>query len=494
MLSAPVVSKQQAVCLAQTFIDTVDVGIDLRHCVVHSVDFSSRNIDTLYLLERFGYPHVKRLIQEKGLVYAYWVLRGQDAQKGSVSLSIDSRNGRVVGFELAGHAWGQRDNCLLDKAAALKAATDFIAAQGSDIALFQSEPQLNKNIAGQPLESFLCWVSKKPLINEIHDALFLKVKEGVVSFSKGLTLPQRFKDRYYKDILFSQTWFFVALGLSFVLSVIMVVIAFLKRKQLDWKLGKIYAVVLGLFFFVTNLTEETMFSVSADIVFKLISVLMFSLAVMVTVSVTRDCFRESFARDIFNNKKEPLAARVIIGYSFAFISFIGVLGFYSVLMHFRLVWDVGIDKIAGGIFTSKNMYWTPFALAALPAVTEEFFRGFTIAFCKKKFKSSLLAVVVAAFIWGFLHTSTDGSMYPGVFAGIEKFLTGIAAGYLLLLAGIEVAILWHFVNNFLAASIFLFLPGINLAGYALVLLILVILPFFAAIYFYYKPQGKRVLG
>jgi hypothetical protein len=493
LLSAPSVSKQDALDIAQTFIDAIGAGIDLRHCAIHSIDFSSRNADTLYLLERFGYPEVKRLIQEKGCVYSYWVLQGQDAEKGIVRVSVDSRQGTVVGFELTGHAWGSRENVSLDKITALKVSSEFIAAQGSDIQQFHLQPQPDIKDPGQPHVTSFCWVSSLPMINETYAALFLKVKEGVVSFSKGIILPQRFKDRCHKDILFSQAWFFAALSLSFILTIIMVVEAFLKRKQLDWKLGKVYAIVMGLFFLVTKFTEESMFSASADMIFKLISVAMFSLAVMVIVSLTRQCFRESFGRDIFNPQKAPVDVRVIIGYSFAFISFIAVLGFYSILEYFHLVWDVGIDEIMGSIFTSKNMYWAPLAMAVLPAVTEEFFRGFTIAFCKKKFKSSLLAVVVAAFVWGFLHTSTDGSIYPGVFTGVEKFFTGIAAGYLLLWAGIEVAILWHFVNNFLATDLFLSLPGLGLCRYALTALVLALIPFVVAIYSYYKPPGKKAL-
>jgi len=408
-------------------------------------------------------------------------------------VSVDSRQGTVAAFELSGHAWDSRENVLLDKITALKVSADFIAAQGSDIQEFRLQPQQDTKDPGQPPATSFCWVSKAPLINEIYSALFLKVKEGVVFFSKGIILPQRFKDRYDKDILFSQIWFFVALSLSFVVTVIIVAEAFLRRKQLDWQLGKVYAIALGSFFFVTKLTEEAMFSASADMVFKLISVVMFSLAVMVIVSLTRCAFRESFGRDIFNAQKAPADARVIIGYSFAFISFVAVLGFYSILEHYRLAWEVGIDEIMGSIFTSKNIYWAPFAMAVIPAVTEEFFRGFTIAFCKKKFKSSFLAVVTAAFIWGFLHTSTDGSVYPGVFTGVEKFLTGIAAGYLLLYAGIEVAILWHFTNNFLATGLFLFLPGLKLPGYALAVLVLALIPFVVAIYSYYKPPGKKII-
>ncbi len=491
MLSAPSVSKQDALDTAQTFIDEIGVGIDLRHCAVHSIDFSSRNTDTLYLLERFGYPEVKRLIREKGCVYSYWVLQGQDPEKGIVRVSVDSRQGTVVGFELSGHAWDSRENVSLDKIAALKVSSEFIAAQGSDIQEFHLEPQQDTKDPGQPPVRSFCWVSNIPLINEIYPALFLKVKEGVVSFSKGIILPQGFKDRCHKDILFSQIWFFIALSLSFMVTIIIVVEAFLKRKQLDWKLGKVYAIALGLFFLVTKFTEEPMFAASADMIFKLISVVMFSLAVMVLVSLTRYCFRESFGRDIFNAQKAPATARVIIGYSFAFISFIAVLGFYSIFEQMHLVWDVGIDEIMGSIFTSKNMYWAPLAMAVLPAVTEEFFRGFTIAFCKKNFKSSFLAVVVAAFIWGFLHTSTDGSIYPGVFTGVEKFLTGIAAGYLLLWVGIEAAILWHFVNNFLATGLFLSLPGLGLCRYALTVLVLALIPFVVAVYSYYKPPGKK---
>src|SRR6185295_18255862 len=82
-------------------------------------------------------------------------------------------------------------------------------------------------------------------------------------------------------------------------------------------------------------------------------------------------------------------------------------------------------------------------IGLLAATSEEFlFRLFAIPFLQKVTKSRLLALVVAAFSWGFLHTTYPNE--PPYIRGLEVGLIGIAAGLVMLRWGILATLVWHY--------------------------------------------------
>jgi len=79
----------------------------------------------------------------------------------------------------------------------------------------------------------------------------------------------------------------------------------------------------------------------------------------------------------------------------------------------------------------------------IPAVTEEMqFRAFAIPFLKKILGSWPLAIVLAAFNWGFLH-----SLYPNqpfFIRGLEVGVGGIIMGLVMMRFGIVATMIWHY--------------------------------------------------
>jgi Type II CAAX prenyl endopeptidase Rce1-like len=82
-------------------------------------------------------------------------------------------------------------------------------------------------------------------------------------------------------------------------------------------------------------------------------------------------------------------------------------------------------------------------IGVLAATNEEFtFRLFAIPFLRKFTGSRILAVILPAFFWSFLHSNYPQE--PGYIRGIEIGIMGIAAGLVFLRWGIVSTLIWHY--------------------------------------------------
>jgi membrane protease YdiL (CAAX protease family) len=83
------------------------------------------------------------------------------------------------------------------------------------------------------------------------------------------------------------------------------------------------------------------------------------------------------------------------------------------------------------------------AIGVTAATSEEFlFRMFGIPFIEKLSGSRVLAVILPAFFWSFLHSNYPQE--PGYVRGIEVGLIGIVAGLVMLRWGIVATLVWHY--------------------------------------------------
>ncbi len=102
---------------------------------------------------------------------------------------------------------------------------------------------------------------------------------------------------------------------------------------------------------------------------------------------------------------------------------------------------------------STSFPWVyPLAIGIYAATSEEFlFRFFAIPYLMRMTKSRFLAVVLPAFMWGFLHSNYPQE--PAYIRGIEVGLIGIVAGLVMLRWGIWATLTWHYtVDAFLIST------------------------------------------
>ena len=86
--------------------------------------------------------------------------------------------------------------------------------------------------------------------------------------------------------------------------------------------------------------------------------------------------------------------------------------------------------------------WVLF-IGFFPAVTEELqFRAFAIPFLNRLFRYKAVALVLAAFSWGFLHSAYPNQ--PFFIRGVEVGLGGIIVGLVMLRFGIVATLIWHY--------------------------------------------------
>ncbi|HSB15767.1 MAG TPA: type II CAAX endopeptidase family protein, partial [Bryobacteraceae bacterium] len=180
----------------------------------------------------------------------------------------------------------------------------------------------------------------------------------------------------------------------------------------------------------------------------------------------------------------------VVGYGFAAAHIAFVVAFYLIGRRFG-VWSP--QDINYSDFLSTKLPWIyPLTISLLASTSEEFwFRLLAIPLLKRWLRSTWLAVVIPAFVWGFLHATYP--QQPGYIRGLEVGVIGVAAGFLMLRFGILATLIWHYTVDAILIGMFLIraeswyfqLSGWLVGG-------AVLLPLIVSLVFYLRHGGFLV--
>ena len=189
--------------------------------------------------------------------------------------------------------------------------------------------------------------------------------------------------------------------------------------------------------------------VSGYLVNNLLAALAFGAFIFLLVASTEPLYRESYPR--FVSIRRYFSWHGLRTRSFFIANVVGIaITFF--FFAYQTVFYLAADKL--GAWAPADVPFTdllntrfPWVMVLFvgffPAVSEEIqFRAFAIPFLRKFLKSGPLAIVLAAFIWGFLHSNYPNQ--PFFIRGLEVGFGGIIVGLIMLRFGILATMIWHY--------------------------------------------------
>jgi membrane protease YdiL (CAAX protease family) len=171
--------------------------------------------------------------------------------------------------------------------------------------------------------------------------------------------------------------------------------------------------------------------------------------IFLIVAAAEPLYRESFPR--LASVRRTLSWSGLRSRSFFMANVVGItLTFF--FFAYQTVFYLAADKLGAwapsdipfsNLLNTRIPWIAVLFVGFFPAVSEEMqFRAFGIPFLEKVFRSRAAGLIVAAFIWGFLHSAYPNQ--PFFIRGIEVGLGGIIVGIVMLRFGIFATLIWHY--------------------------------------------------
>jgi membrane protease YdiL (CAAX protease family) len=234
-----------------------------------------------------------------------------------------------------------------------------------------------------------------------------------------------------------------------------------RQGKTSWSTALLIGAVVTLLYYLMELNDwgtvraayDTHFAYSSFVVQRLFFMLLAAVGTALTISLVypggEPLYRESSPEKLRLTRAFTL--RGIHSKEFFFASVVGIC---LAAVHLGFIVAFYMIGSKHGVWAPQDIKYsdivnTPFpwiagiAIGVLAATNEEFtFRLFAIPFLQKLTGSRVLAVILPAFFWSFLHSNYPQE--PPYIRGIEVGLMGIAAGLVMLRWGIVATLIWHY--------------------------------------------------
>ncbi len=453
------VSRGEALTRAKQFLPSMgeDTG-SYQSAIVFEVDDNAKT----YLERETGLEQANRLMSSELNIW-YWDVRFFKPQQEEEFHVRVSPAGQVVGYEH--HVAESRAGATLDRAAAQVTAETFLDAKLGVKSGWDLLPEeINSTKRSNRLDWSFTWEKHGFRAKDAPYRLNVVVQGAQIGDSEEyLKVPEAW-ERSYKQLRSTNILYNQIAIIPYILlmgSALWLGISLWRKGQADWmgaiKLG---ALVAALFFFMqlnqwqsTRAGYDTHVSYNSFVTLQIAIAILMAIGTALTVTLVmpgaEPLYRATQPKRLRLNKaftlrglqsKEFFSAAVVglslaaahIGFIVAFYMFGSKVGIwapqdvnYSDAVNTAFPWIAGV------------------AIGLLASTSEEFlFRLFAIPFVERLTKSRVLAVILPAFSWSFLHSAYPQE--PGYTRGIEVGIIGIVAGIVMLRWGILATLIWHY--------------------------------------------------
>lgn len=460
-------SKDQISAMAGRFLNQQGLRLDGFHQLTL---FDPDETGSLYLERELGLEEANRLMRAEVPVWRWRARWFRPPEKEEMTVWL-SPEGRLVGFEhqIREDSKGAR----LTKEQARAIAESFLRRQTATPQRFIEE-QLQQR--PNRYDYLFTWEQEGFKAKEATHRRSVTVQgDQVGAYQEFLHVPEKWKRDFARMRAANDLYAQIAVGfyVPLILGAVVLIIIWIRRKDLDWRSLVLISTVVGglmmlnewnqLPFFIDQTSTSTPYyeTLAIGLLRGLGYGVFVFLYVILAAAAGEPLYRRAqpgelslasgFAWRGLRSKRAFNAC--VVGYAFAAVHIAFVVAFYLIGRKFG-VWSP--QEIEYSDLLSTLLPWIyPVAISLLAATSEEFwFRLFAVPALQRVVKWRWVAIVVAAFVWGFLHSNYP--QQPGYIRGIEVGIIGVAAGFLMMRYGILSTLIWHFTVDAVLIGMFLF--------------------------------------
>jgi hypothetical protein len=465
------VSRSAALVQARDFLQGLgDSTAGYRSTIVFDSDETAKN----YLERELGLGEANRLMASQVNVWHWSARYFRSGQKEEYAAEV-SPAGRVVGFD---HTIEEdRAGPRLDRAAAIALAEKFLRDRaGIDLGRYDFLPEEASSIERPNRRDWsFAWERHGFRAKDAPDWLQVTIQGGQVGgFRQFLKVPEAWQRDFTRlrssNLLYQQiAQIFFALLFA---AVVLVLLRLGRRGLLSWGGALRLGGVLAVLFLIKAINEwpltlagyDTNSTYGSFLIDRMGGAILASLGVgllvALTIAAAEPLYRSDFPEKLrlgavftpAGIRTKSFFTSCVVGLTFAAAHIGFVVAFYLIGRRFGF-WLPEDIKYTNAVSTAVP-WISPLAIAIYAATSEEFlFRLFAIPYLLRLTRSRVVAVVVPAFIWGFLHSAYV--VEPGYARGLEVGLIGIVAGLVFLRWGIVATLVWHYTVDALLIGLFL---------------------------------------
>jgi len=465
------VTRPQALERAKTFVAGLGENVDGYKS---AIEFRVDDEEKVYLERELGLKQANQLAASQVSLW-YWNVRFYKPLQQEEYFVRVSPAGEIVGYQHV--VPEEKAGASLERAAAQAIATNFFLQELGKNAgewTFLNE-EANPEHKPHRVDWDFSWekqslkVKEAPYREKIHVA-----GDKPAGAAEGLLVPEQWQ-RGYERLRSGNNTLALVFTIPYIVLLAFAIwfaIALTKAGQTKWalaiKLGAIAATLL----FLQGLNDWPLWGSNYDtrgayagfILLEIVKALAFAIVTALTISLVLPAAEPLYRQSQPNNlrlsklltwrgiRSKEFFSSAMVGLSMAAAHIGFVVVFYKLATNFG-AWAPQEVNYSDAVNT--GFPWiSGVAIGLLASMNEEFtFRLFAIPFFTRFTKSRWIAIVVPAFLWGFLHSNYPQE--PAYIRGVEVGLIGIVAGLVMLRWGILATLIWHYTVDASLVGLFL---------------------------------------